>query len=268
MNRKSIIVLFALVFILLIVVFVLPGREVPQGSPTITPAPTVPSTATPSAEPTPVPTPTPRVEPQYTYQRYHIEVETKAQIVYIYDLDESGNKGNLVKTMICSTGREGYETPLQEWVLLGNDIHWDARHVWKWLNGDMYGHYATRMYKVTGPEKDDYERTGYLFHSVPYDSKEQNDSLFWDKWNMLGQPASEGCIRLMLADSLWIYTYCAPYTKVYTIEGTPNPDLWASLMPDLLSEGTKYDPTDPERPEGPISVTPHAPIYVTPASGQ
>ncbi len=274
MQRKStqrsgsfyIAILLAAIAILLIVLLVRscgkdesdPGQGTPE------PASGTPSGETTPAAPTPDPTPTPRKEPEYKYQRYHIEVSVKAQIVYIYDLDEKGNKNNLVKTMICSTAREGYETPLQKWVLLDNDIHWDARHVWKWLNGNIYGHYATRMYKVTGDGKDDYERTGYLFHSVPYQYEGKNDSLFWDKWNLLGQPGSEGCIRLMVADSLWIYTYCAPYTYVYTMEGEEDPDLWNDLKPSPLEEGTKYDPTDPERPDGPLEVTPRAPIYITP----
>ena len=100
--------------------------------------------------------------------------------------------------------------------------------------------YATR---ITGP---------FLFHSVPYESKDSND-VFWYKYRQLGDNQSSGCIRLLCKDAKWIQDNCPEGTPVRIILGEEMPELKQELMdaiPELV-KGYGWDPTDPD-PENPI----------------
>ena len=75
-------------------------------------------------------------------------------------------------------------------------------------------------------------------------TKLDKNTLKTAEWNKLGRRASTGCIRMNVADAKWIYDYVAAYSYVYTIQGTPDPELWAALkLPDLPLDVTR-DPTD------------------------
>lgn len=214
--------------------------------PTNTPASSSPTVSAPTAVRTAPPVSSKRV--------YHIEVSLKAQIVYIYDVTESGEKGSLVKTMLCSTGRTGHETPKRTWVVLDNDIDqkvvrdpadFVSHYKFEWLKG-CAGQYLTRMWKVDQDAngKEVFRRSNYLFHSAPYENKNDKNSLETEEWNKLGTPASDGCIRLCVADAKWIYDNVAAYSYVYTIEGTEDPALWQQLKLPDLAPGVTRDPTD------------------------
>lgn len=210
--------------------------------------------ATPSStasDPTFVPTPVPshiidKTVAGSVKQKYHIVVSLKAQIVYIYDMAEDGSRGELVKAMICSTGRAGNETPEKVWVVLENNINSKAKYRWQWLYNDVSGHYATRLFEVTnyGQSNESYVHRPYLFHSVPYDEYGENDTLQWEEWNKLGTPASDGCIRLAVEDSKWIYDHVAAYSYVFTVQGEEDPMLWNALKRDDIDASYKFDPTD------------------------
>lgn len=218
-------------------------------SPTKTPAPTKTPTATPYHSGTPVPTYDADALP---YAKYHIEVSLKAQIVYVYALNEEGGKGELVHTMLCSTGIDG-KTPVRKWVVLDNETDKSAvkdrggfisKYKFEWLTNDDCGQYLTRIWKVDEVDgKEKILKSSFLFHSVPYSSKSKT-ALRWEEWNKLGTPASHGCVRLCVRDAKWIYDHVAPWSYVYTIEGTEDPELWASLKMDDIPAGTKKDPTD------------------------
>ena len=227
-----------------------------------TATPTVQPTQTPTPEATQEPTPTPSAKPGIPEfktptepTRYHIEISLAAQIVYIYELQEDGSKGDLAKAILCSTGGWGVnETPQRTWVVLENGMEKDAvrngwglsRYEFEWFDGKSTGQYMTRLWKVevdaeTGEEY--IAPSGYLMHSVPYTKLDKN-TLKTAEWNKLGRRASTGCIRMNVADAKWIYDYVAAYSYVYTIQGTPDPELWAALkLPDLPLDVTR-DPTD------------------------
>lgn len=229
-----------------------------------TATPTVQPTQTPTPEATQEPTPTeaptrkpgiPEFKTPTEPTRYHIEVSLAAQIVYIYELQEDGSKGDLAKAILCSTGGWGVnETPQRKWVVLENGMEKDAvrngwglsRYEFEWFDGKSTGQYMTRLWKVevdaeTGEEY--IAPSGYLMHSVPYTKLDKN-TLKTAEWNKLGRRASTGCIRMNVADAKWIYDYVAAYSYVYTIQGTPDPELWAALkLPDLPLDVTR-DPTD------------------------
>lgn len=99
-----------------------------------------------------------------------------------------------VKAMVCSCGREGHETP--EGVFQTSEYY-----EWRKMVDDTYGRYAVR---INGK---------IMFHSVPY-IEASPDSLEWEEYNVLGENASLGCVRLSAEDAKWIYDNCKPGTTV------------------------------------------------------
>ena len=89
-----------------------------------------------------------------------------------------------------------------------------------------------------------------LFHSVPYVSMTP-DSLEWEQYNLLGETASLGCVRLAVADAKWIYDNCGPGTKVIVYESeeeaVDKPEA-VRIPEDNPFRG--WDPTD-ENPDNP-----------------
>ena len=105
----------------------------------------------------------------------------------------------LVKAMTCSCGREGHETPEGVFKTSGY-------YEWCAMVDGTYGKYSVRFNKAI------------LFHSVPY-LKASDDTLEWDQYNLLGQNASLGCVRLSVADAKWIYDNCKVGTTVVVYSG-------------------------------------------------
>ncbi len=88
----------------------------------------------------------------------------------------------------------------------------------------------------------------YLFHSVPYLSSSK-DTLETEEYNKLGSPASLGCVRLCVADAIWIYENCPVNTTVilYDDESSPGPlGKPESIKIPLDSPYAGWDPTDPD----------------------
>lgn len=246
-----------------------PTPEITERPDDKTPDRTDKPTAEPTREPTEKPTEKPSATPTVTapatwdpsvyyqeeddlpYARYYIEVALNAQIVYIYSTDVNGDKNQLVKTMICSSGREG-KTPERYWIILDNDTQdaeitdtgFDSRYDFEWVKGCAV-QYITRMWKAEWDDNGKLKVTSssYLFHSTPYDTKDKNTLRAAD-WNKLGTAVSDGCIRLCVRDAHWIYEKVAPYSVVRTYGGEPDPETWNSLkLPDIPENMTK-DPTD------------------------
>ena len=175
------------------------------------------------------------------------DLSLAAQIVYIYDLTEDGEKGELVKAMLCSTGREGHETPEQKWIILDESIKQYSEYRMQWLNNNVTGQFMTRMWNIKEENGvEEYYWSSYLFHSSPYAGM-SSEKLKADEWNKLGTPASDGCIRLTVQDAKWLYTYVAPYSYVYTIQGEEDPELWAKLKLDPIPSDATRDPTDVDK---------------------
>lgn len=227
------------------------NSEMPTLAPTQTPTPTPTPSAMPTKAPTPTPAP-PSFETPKERKKYYIEVSLAAQIVYIYDIDEVGNKGALAKAILCSTGKADSPTPLGKWIILDNGMEhlvenaWGAsRYQFEYLSGISYGQYMSRLWKVESNEhgEESFGPSDFLFHSAPYYAIDKN-RLMTEEWNKLGTPASAGCIRMNASDAKWIYDYVAAYSYVYTIEGTPDPELWAALKLANLPLNVTKDPTD------------------------
>lgn len=157
----------------------------------------------------------------------YIKVNYGAQVVTIYKQDNEGNYTIPVKAMVCSTGTY---TPKSGVYAIPNR--------WKWLGlqGDVYGQYCTQ---ITG---------NILFHSVPYLERGNPGSLEYWEYDKLGTYASAGCIRLTVADAMWIYNNCGRGTKVeFYSNSNPGPLGKPTAQKISNAEGNlkNWDPTDP-----------------------
>lgn len=158
---------------------------------------------------------------------YYIKINRQQNVITVYEPDENGEYTIPVKAILCSTGLYN-ATPK-------GVFHLSSKYIWRELNGGVYGQYASR---ITG---------GVLFHSVPYASKNKS-TLYWDKYNKLGQQASMGCVRLTVGDAKWIYDNCPSGTTVEVYDSEdPGPlgkPETLKLDKDNVNKG--WDPTDPD----------------------
>ncbi len=132
-----------------------------------------------------------------------------------------------VKAMPCSVGRLGHETPTG---FFKTSDYYD----WRLMVDGTYGRYAVRF------------NNKILFHSVPYLAKNPG-TLEWDQYNLLGNPASLGCVRLAVADAKWIYDNCKRGTRVVVYDDINNVGELgkpASIFIDPSSMNRGWDPTD------------------------
>ena len=160
---------------------------------------------------------------------YYIMVDRTANMVTVYGLDAAGYYTVPAKVMVCSVGRSGSPTPAGNFSVTG------YKRTWLHMVDGSYGQYATQFYG------------NYLFHSVCY-SKADPSTLITDEYNMLGEPASLGCVRLQTADAKWIYDNCAAGTRVTIYDGSDpspldKPDTMVSEITPEMDNG--WDPTDP-----------------------
>lgn len=158
---------------------------------------------------------------------YYIRVNRQANCVTVYKKDEQGNYTVPVKAMVCSVG-------LNNKTRLGVGTISD-KYTWRELFGGLYGQYAVRF-------------DGHiLFHSVPY-TQMKKDTLWEGQYNLLGQPASQGCVRLAAIDAKWIYDNCKKGTKVEVYD-SPDPGPLGKPVSYQVSPDSPYaawDPTDPD----------------------
>ena len=157
---------------------------------------------------------------------YKLVVNIHNQTVRVYRWDGSGYN-DLLKIFTCSTGTS---TPKR----IGT---WKTpeKYRWKWLFGDVYGQYATRIVSTC------------LFHSVPYFENKKPDTLEYLEYNKLGTPASMGCVRLRVIDVKWIYDNCPKGTTVVIKDDKSDsvPVQWLEKI-DINSPNRGWDPTDPD----------------------
>jgi len=162
---------------------------------------------------------------EQTGMPYLIKVNRACNTVTIYEKDSKGNYTVPVKAMICSVGT-GTKT-------LTGSFNTKQKYRWKLLNGNVWGQYATR---IVG---------GILFHSVYYYGYCDPSTLATKEYNKLGTAASQGCIRLTVADAKWIYDNCPVGTQVIIYDDKKNPGPLGKPEPIILPLNVKWDPTDP-----------------------
>jgi len=160
---------------------------------------------------------------------YTIYVNTALNCVTIM---QPNLQGDLVpvKAMVCSCAKEGRMTPT-------GTFKTTDYYDWRLMIDGTYGRYAVRFYKKI------------LFHSVPYNAMAP-DSLDWEEYNLLGQGASHGCVRLSVEDAMWIYDNCKPGTTVVVYEDPENPGPLGkpeAIKIDGNSPYRGWDPTDADQ---------------------
>lgn len=120
---------------------------------------------------------------------YFLYVNLGEQKTYVYE--GSVNDWDLLKTMDCSTGIDGEETPKGVYSITSRG---------DWFFSEEYDQGGKYWVQFMGD---------YLFHSLPYDITQSNILDY-----TLGVPASHGCIRLNTEDAKWIYDNVSDDTKV------------------------------------------------------
>ena len=154
---------------------------------------------------------------------YVIKVNKPMNAVTVYIQYGDGSYTVPLVAFICSTGAD---TPTGTFY---------TPDKWRWLRmmGPSWGQWVTQ---ITGD---------YLFHSVYYNSANNNNALSVSAYNNLGKQVSHCCIRLKAGDAKWIYDHCALQTKVviYSDRSTYGP-LGRPTAYKLPSWHT-WDPTDP-----------------------
>ena len=168
------------------------------------------------------------------------EIENDTDSVYVLYVNRTQNcvtvmeqhadgTSSVARVMVCSCGRMGHATP--EGIFSTSDYY-----EWRLMLDGTYGRYAVRFNK------------SILFHSVPY-IEPKADTLEWDQYNLLGQNASLGCVRLAAADAKWIYDNCGVGTIVVVYSG----DL---LIGDVMKPAAIQIPEDsPYRNWDPTDLT-------------
>lgn len=166
-----------------------------------------------------------KVEKIDSTAKYYIIVNCASNVVTIYGKDANNEYTVPVKAMVCSTGTA---TPTSGVYKLTN-----RRFRWRTLFGGVYGQYAV---KIVG---------NILFHSVPYTSQDNGTLEYWE-YDKLGTSASAGCVRLCVADAMWIYNNCGSGTQVEFSTNASNPLGKPSARKiSSYTELRNYDPTDP-----------------------
>lgn len=161
---------------------------------------------------------------------YIIHVLRNQCVVIVYEKNEAGEPGRVVNVFACSPGQ-------YDWTITGRYTATD-REEWLSLVNYAAGQYATLIWG------------NFLFHSVPYYGF-GNDCLKTGEYNLLGQKASAGCIRLAVSDAKWIYDNCLSGTSVRLFDSDTLPvtkPVPISIDPDSPDAG--WDPTDPH-PDNP-----------------
>lgn len=158
--------------------------------------------------------------------QYYLKINYIANVVTAYTKDSEGNYTKPVKAMVCSTGTATPHSGV---------YRMSSKYRWHMLNGGVYGQYCSRI-------------TGHiLFHSVPY-ATNSPDTLKYVAYDKLGTKASAGCIRLTVADAMWVYSNCASGTYV-EFYGSSDPGPLGKPSARKISSNEvcrNWDPTDPD----------------------
>lgn len=161
----------------------------------------------------------------YSINPYYIKVNKRQNCVTVYTYDENGNYTVPVRAMVCSCGLDGSTVT--------GDFSIYYNQEWNGLFGDVYGYYTVGFYG------------NYLFHSVPYYDASP-DTLKTHEYNKLGQEASQGCVRMAVADEKWLFDNCYVDTPVTVYEDDNPGPLGKPEAMRITDHDCGWDPTDPD----------------------
>ena len=155
---------------------------------------------------------------------YRITVNRVKCQVTVYAANETGNYCIPVKTFTCSVGKAGTPTHAGTYATLKKQNPVE-------LMGPSWGKYGTQI-----------NNYGDWFHSVACSNPDPTYALAAGNYNMLGQPASHGCVRLCVRDAKWINDNCGLYTRVDISDTEYTPFDKAPTIKIPASQN--WDPTD------------------------
>ena len=155
---------------------------------------------------------------------YRITVNRVKCQVTVYAANETGNYCIPVKTFTCSVGKAETPTHAGTYATLKKQNPVE-------LMGPSWGKYGTQI-----------NNYGDWFHSVACSNPDPTYALAAGNYNMLGQPASHGCVRLCVRDAKWIYDNCGLYTRVDISDTEYTPFDKAPTI--KIPAGQNWDPTD------------------------
>lgn len=162
-------------------------------------------------------------DPNYKSE-FYIVVYKGSQSTVVYGKDAAGKYTQTVKAFTCSTAKKASKTPAKLYAIR-------AKYRWRDLVGGVWGQYNTSFSEY------------FLFHSVPYTRTKNPATLQGDEYDLLGKPASKGCIRMCVRDCKWIYDNCPIGTQVNIVEESgPKGEPVPARNTDKKYKG--WDPTD------------------------
>ena len=133
---------------------------------------------------------------------YYILVDRTYNVCNVLTVGPDGTYSQLVKCMLCSTGRAGHGTP-------GGTFT-----IYEHTAGGGWVYMADGTWAVWGMR---FRTGGYMFHSVCFTKK--GDLLpIPEEVAALGSKASLGCVRLSVEDAMWLYN-TVPDGTLVTIAG-------------------------------------------------
>jgi hypothetical protein len=158
--------------------------------------------------------------------KYCIKVNILASVVTIYAKDGTKRYTIPVKAYLCSGNI--YDTC--------GTFKLGVKYRFRGLYYNCHSQWASRIHG------------DILFHTVPYKKSQNPTSLDIKQYNLLGTPASHGCIRLQCAASKWINDNCPIGTKVIFYKDQ-NPGPLGKPKLEKLKSWHTWDPTDPTMKE-------------------
>lgn len=155
-------------------------------------------------------------------RKYMIKVNTERCVMTIYAKD--GRKGYRipVKSFLCSPGR-GTKS---------GTFSVGEKYRYRSLFYNSYSQWTTVIHG------------NILFHTTPYKSYGNNNTLDVAEYNKLGTAASHGCVRLQCVAVKWIYDNCPRGTKVVLYKSKKAGPFGKPKL-EKLPKWHKWDPTDP-----------------------
>ena len=156
---------------------------------------------------------------------FSITVNRRTNTVTVYTKNDKGEFTVPVRAMVCSCGKGGNFT-----TVTGSFAIY-FQEPWHPLYDEVYGMFVSGF-------KDD-----FLFHSVPYETA-RHDALEAEEFNKLGEPASQGCVRMMVSDVYWIMKNCDIDTPVIIIDADADADPLGKPASVKIPADAKWDPTD------------------------
>lgn len=173
-------------------------------------------------------------------EKYYIVLDTKNEIVTVYEKDENGEYTKIVRRFLCTTGdTEPGMIPVDPADPDGPQME-DPENpatptpagIWKIGGRERFGKFA-----AFGGEYARYWTQiveGNYFHSIMFDKRDVN-YMQSGAYNRIGSRVSHGCVRLYVEDAKWLYYYACPGTTIEVTDKLPSDSASRKKLKSKLS---------------------------------